>query len=352
MEPKLHTPKMTFPVPSQPREPFTNFFRHYVYVTCRPGNVVRYRNNDVDDLRSPVETAIAHRNDVIALLVALGANVNVGLKHGVTNDYYRQGYLSVMDWVRLAIPWLSDRISKAGDTNVPKPSSKADANCWNDYHQALLEGIKAIREKQSRLTAVEDTEKTLHGLLDIRDYLCDVEDLLLLQHAQTWDDIYPDRKSDSTAGQLLLQRSTSTSRIVYPTQYSYPTHRHHPTSAPQHLITTYDELYEACFTGDNEKIKQLCLPPEGSTIEPLQISVQTCAPKNGENNVYSSLYWAEYTPLFVAIARRHWETARLILAIAVAQYHPKEDDKGFSIRDLVLGASKDVQLEMVLKMSQ
>ena len=37
-----------------------------------------------------------------------------------------------------------------------------------------------------------------------------------------------------------------------------------------------------------------------------------------------------YTPLFVAVAARRWSTAKLILAIAAAQYHP--EDKNDEIR--------------------
>ena len=33
-----------------------------------------------------------------------------------------------------------------------------------------------------------------------------------------------------------------------------------------------------------------------------------------------------YTPLFVAISGRQWSTAKLIIAIATAQYHPDEED--------------------------
>ena len=46
------------------------------------------------------------------------------------------------------------------------------------------------------------------------------------------------------------------------------------------------------------------------------------------------------TPLDVALYRRHWETARLVLAIAAAQYKPDEpDDKSFDAKDLLPGQS-------------
>lgn len=35
-----------------------------------------------------------------------------------------------------------------------------------------------------------------------------------------------------------------------------------------HLIPLYDELYEACWNGDNEKIRALCLPPKDETAPP------------------------------------------------------------------------------------
>ena len=48
-------------------------------------------------------------------------------------------------------------------------------------------------------------------------------------------------------------------------------------NVPRHLLTSYDELYEACYVGDNEKIQTLCLPAEGTIHGSilLNISVKT-----------------------------------------------------------------------------
>lgn len=44
---------------------------------------------------------------------------------------------------------------------------------------------------------------------------------------------------------------------------------------PAHLKVLYDELYEACWTGDNATIQELCLPKHlAEDKEPIQISVQ------------------------------------------------------------------------------
>lgn len=47
-----------------------------------------------------------------------------------------------------------------------------------------------------------------------------------------------------------------------------------------------------------------------------------------------------YTPLFAAISARRWATAKLILAVATAQYHPpdEEDKIKFDI-DVDMGTS-------------
>ncbi len=41
------------------------------------------------------------------------------------------------------------------------------------------------------------------------------------------------------------------------------------------------------------------------------------------------LYWHHrdgWTPFLVALHRRHWDTARLVLAIAMAQYQPPDTE--------------------------
>jgi hypothetical protein len=58
-------------------------------------------------------------------------------------------------------------------------------------------------------------------------------------------------------------------------QYYTFTTSTYSTPAPQTMGGLYDELYEACFSGDDEKIRRLCLPPAGtkSKAPALQISV-------------------------------------------------------------------------------
>jgi hypothetical protein len=62
-----------------------------------------------------------------------------------------------------------------------------------------------------------------------------------------------------------------TSGYIRHVWYSYSTNL-----VPAHLKVLYDELYQACWTGDNATIQELCLPKHISDDkEPIQISVQT-----------------------------------------------------------------------------
>ncbi|KIO25917.1 glycosyltransferase family 31 protein, partial [Tulasnella calospora MUT 4182] len=95
-----------------------------------------------------------------------------------------------------------------------------------------------------------------------------------------------------------------------------------------HLIPLYDELYEACWNGENDKIRALCLPPKDDSAPPpsgtrdlLQITARV---KYTDHTSYSS---EGYTPLYVAIRARKWDTARLILDIAQEQLMEDEEEK-------------------------
>jgi hypothetical protein len=111
-------------------------------------------------------------------------------------------------------------------------------------------------------------------------------------------------------------------------------------SIPAHLKVLYDELYEACWTGDNGTIQELCLPKHlAEDKEPIQISVLTSTAHNYNGQLTGMLWsissaeakWSDasvtgWTPFLVALHRRHWKTARLVIAIATAQYQASDPD--------------------------
>lgn len=309
---------------------------------------VHYRagnNNPMHGVFSPAETALSRHDDVLSLLVALGANVDLGIKLGIDNTYATASHLSLLDWVRIAERGLSQQILTKEQSvllSEPQPNSTVDAN-WKGCYGASLQELKTAQSKKAFSNSLEDHAKTLHEMYGIKDYLGEVEQLLVEHNARTWSELYPDQLPGFVAGQFQLP--TPVHDVVAPSTYMYHGVGYSPLWVPKHLTAVYDELYEACFTGDNAKIQQLCFPPNGSTIPPIQISVQTAKPQDrwaGPGmarhlglTLNSSV--TGFTPLYVAISRRNWETARLVLAIAVGQYHPDDKEEAFSMRDVVLG---------------
>lgn len=93
---------------------------------------------------------------------------------------------------------------------------------------------------------------------------------------------------------------------------------------------------EAGWTGDNASIQEFCLPKHLSEGKvPIQISVHTTLSGSlaGLNGMPQSMpsqrpscrqFYPGWTPFLVALHRRHWETARLVIAIATAQYQPPD----------------------------
>jgi len=61
--------------------------------------------------------------------------------------------------------------------------------------------------------------------------------------------------------------------------------------APVHMSGLYDELYKACFAGDKEKIKKLCLPLDGqqSKTSLLCISVDVRDPKQSNSYIHPGM---------------------------------------------------------------
>ena len=53
------------------------------------------------------------------------------------------------------------------------------------------------------------------------------------------------------------------------------------TDIPKHFTKKYDELFQACFAGDDERIQTLCLPPEGAEGDslPLLVTAQLAIPQ-------------------------------------------------------------------------
>lgn len=243
--------------------------------------------NMMQNVYAPAETAIARRDDVIQLLVGLGVDVNLRTKQAqIYSDDSDEAKRTLLDWVRFAIQSLSKQISQAKCDPLSWSHQSAFSG-WKDYHSTLTRNI-AVRAAEAE-TASTDRTKLLRDLKDAMEYFVEVEQLLVAHQAKSRQDAQQDQQMDSPTSAVPAELPDITSSNQR-TEYARHGSRYNSDFVPKHLMLLYDELYDACFNGDNNKIQQLCLPPPGSKVEPIQISVQTADPDNrwssaGESDV-------------------------------------------------------------------
>ncbi|KAH9970349.1 ankyrin repeat-containing domain protein, partial [Lactifluus volemus] len=255
----------------------------------------------------PVEVALLQRDEVISLLAAVGAAVESPIKASIgscTTD------MSILQWT-------SRVVTLVPSTTVSKqkhdfPTSPADVT-WSQY-RAHLASILPQREPAwgVQLYGTPRRNKNEEYILATKDYYVRAESILRAHGAAL----------------PAVPQVAETGRAVNPQGSAYLRHtKYSPSTIPIHLKVFYDELFEACWTGDNASIQELCLPKEEKEGQgPIQISVQTTPLRDGLGGLTG------WTPLLVALHRRHWETARLVLAIAIAQYQAPES-KGSTFTD-------------------
>ncbi|KAK0448182.1 ankyrin repeat protein [Armillaria borealis] len=259
---------------------------------------------------APIEIALAGRDDILKFLIARSVQ-------RYTPDKY-----SLLDWVRFAQSWTDKQIQAIDESNETSALA-GTRRTWCGFRDQLFADLK--RAAESHKKNKRDEER--FNYLDAKSYLADTESFLLSKGAKTWNEIFPDKpitNNDLDADALDSsgdnERYCQFSGIYYRRDY-----------IPASLNASYDDLYEACFTGNNDKIQQLCLPPESSEITNTLLSMSVYVV-----NLTSKWSATGYTPLFAAVMGRHWDTVQLVYSIVGAQYQPKEKTKIFRTRRVVL----------------
>ncbi|KAI0643463.1 ankyrin [Trametes meyenii] len=265
----------------------------------------------------PVEAGLASLEDSVDLLLQIGAEYDVGMIRALRENVGIHYHKSILDCVRGIIPALqqdADRLATYTDDELghTKYHELAVSSGWKaDRGKQLLKLSEQLPRFRTRAEInAEMREKFCYAL----EYFKRTEELLVAHHAKSWKDLFPDSG-------FIQDPSTCFGSILYsyhdrnsPTRYHKMVGKWGWNEVPSHAVGLYDELFEACNKGDKPKIEALCLPKSGKgKIDKL---VQVACRFGNE--------WG-LTPLSLALSNRHWDAARLILAIAVAQYKPKDE---------------------------
>jgi hypothetical protein len=231
--------------------------------------------NFLNQAYHPVETAMTNADDLVHLLVRLGASVNTIPKAIAESSYYKNK-ISLKDWIDNEIHKLDTRIIEPVDAAPAMLSTTTSPECsgsWEKFYKEYQVSLNTLTEKELRKQALqkekEGREKLeeLEKAEDSKAYFVEVKKLIEDHGATTLGKLPKDETSS---------RSSSPSTVEPTHSYKFLSTGYGSRDVPQHLLGLYDQLFEACYVGDDEKIQSLCLPAEdaqpGSTL--LNISVK------------------------------------------------------------------------------
>ncbi|KAI0750408.1 hypothetical protein C8Q74DRAFT_1373995 [Fomes fomentarius] len=261
----------------------------------------------------PVETALALFSDLTGLLVKIGADYDMGLNVSYQDRQDSASKKSLLDAVRgMTIRHKAVQEEEKKTTELSDRKEKLEElAALGGWKGALGRDLVKIIEDNTDASADDiDHEKQKKYTLE---YLVQVEQLLLSHHAKSWKDLYPNDDDCDTDHSKFFTWTVYRSPLKPTLGFFQMYGESHFDTAPSHLVALYEELFTACAEGDNAKIEELCLPKEEkSTKQLLHITMR-----------YGDSDWC-VTPFSLALQYRHWATARVVLAISVAQYKPKD----------------------------
>lgn len=239
----------------------------------------------------PLEVALAYRDPVVHLLVALNAEVNDPIRDTVLGS--RVTYLDFARLVKKKVAdyktfWLSppDSANPQNPRDDPKGASPPEFPAWKEEVLKTLAACREIQTDHSRKIASGFGVSIQKVFVDeIKTYYDDVESLLMESGAKTGEEIYNHttvQKADRDKNIISYVQDVpgqyrSSIRIFGDTESKFYRHTKSSAQTVMHtdLVALYDELFAACYAGDNAKIQQLCMPPQGAPKipdTPLQIS--------------------------------------------------------------------------------
>ncbi|KAH8111009.1 ankyrin repeat protein [Phellopilus nigrolimitatus] len=296
------------------------------------------------DVLLPVESSLACHSYMAKLLIQLGGQVSVPIDRYF--DYYDNfARRSLLDMVRSRVDDLKEMLAtKEKEADLLFSENPKTFAELRKTIQGRLDAYKKTEEAEKDLRSEEENDSGKGMVKRTLSFFEEMKTLLEDVGAKSFVEIFADdpdaaRPAESPANEEDLEDSDDRARYVFINKRRFGSEKVLP-----HLLDQYDALFEACWAGDNARIEELCLPRKGSKPEkpPIQIAVKTQVKMRRTGLMTFIDHAAEgvHTPLSVAILARKWDTAKLILAIATAQYKPKEEtnEKRFNEQNFVLDA--------------
>jgi len=227
-------------------------------------------SGDVNGIvHTPVETAIHRHDPAIHLLVGLGASLDVGIKQSYRGSWSRKA--SLLEAVEAIVKNINKELGRLRRPVEPE-SMDIDHTDQPEWKTWIIKSNQAIKDFDKRGKNKQQYNKRINELTRMKDYLEEVLGLMEEEKAKTWNQIHPDTEKK--------ENSDITDKQEKPESHFFCVWSSDWWTTPvlREKAPLYEELYEACWTGDDDKLRELCLPPpEGATrkVAPIQIVCKT-----------------------------------------------------------------------------
>jgi hypothetical protein len=172
--------------------------------------------------------------------------------------------------------------------------AKLEAETWKEYWKCLCaemnpkpktDGVEVVKTE----IELENERRTKANLAAQQRFWTEATGALEAAGAKTWNELRPDNLQDRSknengdGGRDHRQKNEKVKPMEGYKRYSDKWLSQELVQ--HHLWPLYDELFQACWDGDNEKIKELCIPEEPWTgdVPVLEVAVEL----NADINAYS-----------------------------------------------------------------
>ncbi|RDW69000.1 ankyrin repeat protein [Aspergillus mulundensis] len=312
-------------------------------------STVDHKKEFEQNITQPVILAIQQDMPAIAMeLLARGVDPNTLTKDGyrvVRNEYFRndRSGSSLLDYVQAKVKALREYNGENVTTQKPTELDPDDTK----YLQGLQDGTyqmwsakESLRRKRDRFAHDQEVyendvrhKENCQGLTKkktaVEALLKEYEQLeadLLSRGAKTFKQLHPDIEAPRNNSRH--PRSYRSPQLEpYTTRFGF-----NAKFCTDDMKEGFLQLFEAAWAGDVETIKSLTLSNWGPDKQhpPLEIGVTD---------------FGNYSAFTLAAIRGHYEAAKTILAISIAQYKPDDQQKNIRYRIAEVDDDSDAESE-------
>jgi hypothetical protein len=229
----------------------------------------------------PLEVALGAQDPAAFLLLALGADADLETHSSFRSPWNAQQRYALLDYARVVVAHVRKSLAKLdapasqtdNESELPLPS--AEMATWADYFAAHNAEIKRWTVSRStpnasrsdEMNESEDQNALKRAQLQVQDaYWTEVRDALEARKAKTWNELHPDRPREEAAA------ANDAGRDADKPSHGYARcdgRGRRKELVAVHLVPLYDALYQACWDGDDARVKELCTPDEARPEKPV-----------------------------------------------------------------------------------